>query len=400
MIGLVDCNNFFVSVERVFAPELRQRPVAVLSSNDGCIIARSNDIKPFIPMGAPLFQVQDVVDERGVVLRSSNFALYSDMSARVMATLRAWSPYVEVYSIDEAFLEVNALMDLQAMKRAVEADTGIPISIGVGETKTLAKAANYVAKRSEGICNLATMPLSGRDMCLMCVPVGEVWGVGKRLRKKFFAHGIKSAYELASMPHATYRQYNVTVQRMIDELRGIPAPETGIGPSKSMVSSRSFGEVISSKYLLAEALSTHAANLGRKLRRERLFAVEVGVMLSSGKRGVVLSRTVRLPEATAQTQELVRSANQLLDTIYRQGLLYKKAGVWVQDLRTEQQLRLGRREREQAAAVDALLDEAARRWGRNVVQLGSEGVKQPWLPRHELRSPRYTSQWAELPRVL
>lgn len=398
MIALVDCNNFFVSCERVFEPGLRDRPVAVLSSNDGCIIARSNDIKPYIPMGAPLFQVRGVIRRHGVVLKSSNFALYSDMSRRVMAVLERFASEMEVYSIDEAFLQWPKASDAYALREAVLRELGIPVSIGIASTRTLSKAAAKLAKYRGGIMDWSRAEKNEIDAWLQEVLLEDVWGVARRLSKKFHAHRMHTAYDLKTMPERSLRTHNVTVRRLVYELRGCPADSTPTAPSQSMVSSRSFGTAVCSKLELAQALSTHAAHLGRKLRREGLYAGSVTAFISVGQGGRAMSgaRTLTIP--MQGSYELIKVVQEILEGCYHPSVYYKKAGVMVNKLTSAQQLTLDSEESEftRAQAINQTMDTINARWGAGTVQLAAEGIEPRWRPRHALRSPRYTSEWNEL----
>lgn len=398
---MVDCNNFFVSCERVFVPELRYQPVAVLSSNDGCIIARSNDIKSEIPMGTPVFKVREVICRRRVRLRSSNFALYSDMSRRVMATLEGFSPQIETYSIDEAFLEWSKTADPHELREAVLRATGIPISIGVAPTRTLAKAASELAKYRGGVMDWSQTEEAALDAWLGQLPIEEVWGVARRLSREFRTHRLYTAYDLKTMPDRLLGRYSVTVRRMVGELRGQAADPPAATHSKSMVSSRSFKEAVKDQSVLGEALSTHAAHLGAKLRREGLRAGLVRAFITTGRGGNVLSGSRDFGVATQDSRQLIGAVRQILDSCYRSGLYYKKAGVMACRLTPLQQLEFGSKAATlaHAEALNQAVDAINARWGKGTAQFAAEGITSQWRPRHDLRSPRYTTEWSELKRV-
>ncbi len=401
MIALVDCNNFFVSVERVFDPSLRHKPVAVLSSNDGCIIARSNDIKPLIPMGVPVFKVRSILQQHGVVLKSSNFALYSDMSRRVMAVLKRFSPSVDVYSIDEAFLEFPRSMDPRELRMAVMRDVGIPVSIGVAATRTLAKAAATLAKHREGVLDFTGMGEAEINAHLSVLAIQDVWGIGRRLGDQFRFYRIRTAYDLKKISASLLDSCNTTVQKMVGELRGQPTPHEPVTHSKSMVSTRSFGKVVSNKSEIAESLSSHAAHIGIKLRREGLKTGLLGVFISTGKKGAIFSSRYQLPVATDDTRTLISIVHRLLPHVYTSRLHYKKSGVMAYQLTPVQQLALESEELElkHAEDINTVVDTVNKKWGTHSLHFAAEGVYQYWASKHELRSPRYTTEWSELRHV-
>lgn len=401
MVALIDCNNFFVSVERVFDPALTDTPVAVLSSNDGCIIARSDDIKPFIPMGIPVFKVGDILTQHSVVLKSSNFALYKDMSSRVMATLRQFSPRVDVYSIDEAFLEWPRHESPHRVRDIVLRDIGIPVSVGVAPTATLAKAAATLAKHGDGAVDFVGTREAEMDARLAELSVEKVWGVGKRLAAQFYCYRIHTARDLKHIPDSILRRYSVTVQKMVGELRGRPAVYGSPAYSQSMVSSRSFGRVVEDEPELAQALSSHAVEISTKLRREGLKAGMVRIFISTGARGRMYTAEERLPVASDDSRELIRLTHMLLPYIYHPRLSYKKAGVAVYHLSPEQQMSFDSREPafRRAEQLNRVFDTINARWGSRVLRFAAEGVGQPWQSKRDLRSPRYTTAWSELRRV-
>jgi DNA polymerase V len=254
--ALVDCNNFYVSCERVFRPDLQDKPVGVLSNNDGCFVARSSEVKELgIKMGTPLFKVQDLVDSHGITLFSSNYALYADMSSRVMSTLESFAPRMEVYSIDEAFLDFSGMREdlvsySQGIRKTVQRSTGIPVSVGIAPTKTLAKLANYAAKKwkkTQGVVDLSD-PVR-RDKLMQLTPVGEIWGIGSRTQQKLNALGIHTAYDLAiQSPQTIQQQFNITVSKTVMELNGVSCIELEpiSSDKQQIVCSRSFGKPLTS----------------------------------------------------------------------------------------------------------------------------------------------------------
>lgn len=399
MIALVDCNNFFVSVERVFEPSLSNRAVAVLSSNDGCIIARSNEVKALgIPMGAPVFKVQHLLDKHRVVLKSSNFPLYSDMSRRVMSVLERFSPSVDVYSIDEAFLDWPQRQEPRQLCDAVLREVGIPVTIGIASTHALAKAAAFLGKRGEGVMDWSRSSDQEVDVWLQRVPLDDVWGIGRQLHRKLQLHRIRTAYDLKHMPDELLRGYDVNLRRLVSQLRGQMIAHHEPAPSKSMVGTRSFGKVVSEKSELSQSLSHHAAHLGEKLRREGLYASSVTAFISTGQGGSSLTGERTLAEPTQGSRALIAAANQILEECFDPNLHYKKAGVMVYGLRQLQQLTLTGSEGviAQDERIGGLMDEVNAKWGGQTIKFGAEGIGASWRPRHELRSPRYTTEWSEL----
>ncbi|MEX2452859.1 MAG: Y-family DNA polymerase [Candidatus Saccharimonadales bacterium] len=408
MIALVDCNNFFVSCERVFDPGLVSRPVAVLSSNDGCIVARSNEVKDLgVTMGAPAFKYKELLVRHRVVLKSSNFALYSDMSRRVMATLREYTPEVEIYSVDEAFLplagEQGYLEWAQELRDKVGRDTGIPVSVGVASTRTLAKAAATLSKRRSGVLSFADLSESEVDDYLRDLPVGDVWGIGRKLNRTLQAYQVRTAYGLRELPEGVLSQLSVSVRRTVQELRGEAAAAHKAARPKSMVSTRSFSSPIVELAEVREALSSHAATLAAKLRREDMTTRTLSAFIATGAYEGYRKASLNLAIPTSSTSELVRAAGELAEQVYRSGLRYKKAGVMAYELVPieARQLALDSALDEIKAGekIDSALDTINRRWGPHALQVAAEGWNQSWQPRHALRSPRYTTEWDELKLV-
>ena len=402
MIALVDCNNFFVSVERVFEPGLSELPVAVLSSNDGCIIARSNEVKELgVPMGVPVFKVRDLLDEHGVVLKSSNFPLYSDMSRRVMSVLERFSPDVDIYSIDEAFLDWPVGQNPEELRQSVLREVGIPVTVGVAMSRPLAKAAGSLGKRLGGIMDWSQSSEEEVDAWLSLISIEDVWGIGRKLQQKMKLYRIYTAYDLKYISDGLLKKQDVTFRRLVAQLRGQKTPPQEVAPSKSMVSTRSFGKVVSDKSELSQSLSYHAAHLGEKLRREGLYASSVAAFISTGTRGIDLGREHTLAEPTQGSRTLVRAVNHILNECFDVNLHYKKAGVMVYGLRPRQQLSFGGNEIDSIKdrQTSELLDKVNARWGASSLKLASEGINSNWKPRHELRSPRYTTEWSEIKEV-
>lgn len=351
-IALVDCNNFYASCERLFAPRLRNQPVVVLSNNDGVIVARSNEAKMLgIPMGVPLFKVRDTLDKYRVAVFSSNYALYGDLSRRVMDTLRQFTPEVEVYSIDEAFLNLTGLehRDLQqyaqTIRQTVGQWTGIPVSIGIGPTKTLAKVANHLAKQNptrQGVLNLNAF--DDMTLILESVPVQEVWGIGRRWSDKLRQMGIYSARQLRDADlNLMKKHFNVVLARTIEELRGKSCIELDDEqPDKQqIISSRSFGERLEHIEDLQQAITHFTSRAAEKLRRQQSVAQAITVYIRTSpfnerEPHYEASKTAALIQPTDNTGELIQLAHKLLSTMYRSGYRYQKAGIMLSRITSRQ----------------------------------------------------------------
>ncbi|ARA94519.1 hypothetical protein AWN76_016035 [Rhodothermaceae bacterium RA] len=409
--ALVDCNNFYVSCERVFDPGLEGCPVVVLSNNDGCIIARSNEAKALgLPMGAPVFRYRRVIRQHGVAVFSSNYALYGDMSQRVMSTLQAAVPEVEAYSIDEAFLHLAPALRTPAFARDLRERvwrwTGIPTSIGLGPTKTLAKIANRFAKRHapHGVCCLTAR---NADALLARVPVEDVWGIGPRYAARLQAHGLRTARDLRDADDRWIRQHLTVVGlRTVWELRGrscLPLEQVR-PPRKAILCSRSFGTPQRDLAGIREAVTAFAARVGEKLRRQGSVAAVVSVFLTTKDHGPGPSysnrATTTLSIPTSYTPDLIRAAHAGLERIYRPGFAYRKAGVMVTGIQPapdrQGDLFAAPPAPEQSALMDTI-DAINRRWGRGTLCFGASGLDRPWQMNQQRRSPRFTTRWNELP---
>jgi DNA polymerase V len=413
VVALVDCENFYVSCERVFDPSLRDVPVVVLSNNDGCVIARSQAVKEAgVPMGAPYFKWAEPLDAMDAVVRSSNYALYGDMSRRVMQELEAEALRLERYSIDEAFLTLPAL-DRGALRRQarrlqqrVRRRQGVPIRVGIGPTKTLAKVADERAKGGDGryVCP------SGDALAavLRSVPVGEIWGIGPAYSARLTEHDVTTAEALRQCPDPWIRRHlSVVGLRIATELRGTPclALEDAPAPRKSMIRSRSFSDRLYAQGALREAVAKHAQRAAEKLRAEDLVAGRIGVFVTTKDFGdpphYSNAAATALRPATHHTPALIEAAGALLRAVYREGPAYKKAGVQLQALRPasarQGHLFAGRDAEDDAlmAAVDGL----NREMGRGTVGFAAAGVagQRDWTMKRERRSPHYTTRWDDLP---
>jgi len=410
MYFLIDANQFFVSCEQVFAPRLLSKPVVVLSNNDGIVVARSKEAKALgIPMGAPAYQCQEIFKRHAVALLSSNYALYADMSQRIMQVLETFSNDLEVYSIDEAFIwsqESNPLSFAENIQKKVFRWTGIRVSIGIAKTKTLAKIACELGKaKKEGIFLLDGKEVV--DETLNKLPVEEIWGVGKRLKEQLNALRIFTARDLAEAePHWLKKQFSVVLLRTALELQGISCLklEESAETQASIVRSRSFGKPVTTIEDLKEALAMHAAKAALKLRKQQGLAHIVSVFLMTsrfGKEPCAASLSQGLPAPTSYTPHLIAKAHELLTSLYRPGPIYKKVGIILSEIRPkyatqgdfweiplEQQAKHGR--------AMKVVDEIQRTFGNKALRFAAEGLSQPWAMRQESRSPHYTTSWKEL----
>ena len=414
-IALVDVNNFYASCERLFRPDLLGRPIVVLSNNDGCVVARSAEAKKMgIKMGSPYFKLQRQFERAGGICFSSNYALYADLSQRVMITLESMVPAIEVYSIDEAFIELGSLwagdfVDFGHQIRAtIQQYTGLTVGVGIGPTKTLAKLANYAAKKWPATSGVVDIRDEVRRARLMAItPIEEVWGIGRALNKQLQAEGLVTVADLIAVPPKQIRQrYGVVMERVLQELRGIPCSELQIStPAKQqIVSSRSFGERITDQTSMRQALSAFMERAAEKLRKERMRCQHVSIFFRtspfSGDEPYYGNQlSAKLPRPTDDTRELLHHVTSLLPHIWRDGFRYQKGGVILGSFTP--------RDHHQADLFDnsdsidhrlmAVIDEINHR-GLGHVGFASKGVdKSEWMMKREHLSPRYTTSWTDLP---
>lgn len=420
IFALVDCNNFYVSCERLFRPDLRNRAVVVLSNNDGCVISRSQEAKDLgIPMGAPAFKHMTFFHNHYVEVFSSNYALYGDISQRVASTLCNISPELEAYSIDESFLEfplqqLNRLNELgQHICRLVLQWTGIPVSVGFGPTKTLAKVANRFAKKEPatgGIFSLCAHP--DADGLLDKIPVTDVWGIGRRHGRRLIGRGVTSARAFRDLPDLWIKKnMSVTGLHTALELRGIPCftLENRPTPKKTITTSRSFGKPVSTMSDLEESVAAYTSRAAEKLREQKSLAGGIAVYLTTNRHNNLPqysnSRTHMFPVATDYTPRLITSALSCIRSIYKDGFQYKKTAVTLVEIckkynRQCNLLELDNQEiRKKQDTLMKLLDTANRRFGRRTLNYGSEGLEQSWKMNRNFKSPSYTTCWDELPEI-
>jgi len=414
--ALVDCNNFYASCERVFNPRLAGRPLVILSNNDGCVIARSEEAKRLgIPMGAPAHGHRTVFAAHGVAVLSSNYALYGDMSARVMETLRPNVPAMEVYSIDEAFLALDGGQgaDFARWLRArVRQWTGIPVSIGIGPTKTLAKIANRMAKKTPELGGVLDIGIARDiDELLERVPCGDIWGIAARLAQRLAAGGIRTARDLKHAETAWIRKtLGVVGERIHRELQGVSclALEEIPPPKKGIASAKSFGKPVTDLRELEEALSTYTARAAEKLRAGGLLAGHLHVFLATNPFAPNQPQhhagaQTALARPTHHTPDLIATALRLLRGIYREGHRYKKTGIFLTELIAGEDRQPDLFEDacggERRRRIDSVVDSLNRRLGRNAIRYAAMGTDPKWAMRQENRSKKFTTRWDELPEA-
>lgn len=420
LIALVDCNNFYVSCERVFRPDLIGKPVAVLSNNDGCLVARSQEVKDLgIKMGVPLFQVQHMVNQHNIQLFSSNYSLYADMSARVMSSLETFSPSVEVYSIDEAFLDLTGVYPClndpiaygHRIRKTVFRATGIPVCVGMGPTKTLAKLANFAAKKWKkvgGVLDLSN-PVR-REKLMRIVPVGEVWGIGSRTTAKLNQIGIHTAWDLAVQPSQRIQsQFNIVVARTVLELKGIPCLELEemSANKQQIVCSRSFSRRLTQRHELSAALAEFCSRAAEKLRKQHSVTGCLTVFIRTNpfnpqEPQYQRSASIKLNTATQDTRTIIASANRLLTEIFKSGYGYHKGGIQLSDIQPEStpsQIELfdffDHGLPTENRALMKVVDQINRRFPK-AISIATTGFDKSWQPKTERISQRYTTHWNEL----
>ena len=417
-IALIDVNNFYVSCERVFNPKLANKPVVVLSNNDGCAVARSNEVKALgVTMGAPWFKLKDLAKQHGIIALSSNYALYADMSNRVMSILRDFSPNQEVYSIDESFLDLTDFKHKnlneygQAMRSRILQWTGLPVCVGIGATKTLSKLANHCAKKRkefDSVCNFNTMPTNDLDGLLSQIDVGEIWGVGRKLAPKLQALGFNTVLDLKlANPERLRQQFSVVMEKTIRELNGTVCIEMEeiSPPKKQILNSRSFGYPVSDYNSLAQSITLYMSSAAAKLRKQQSFAGSVHVFITTSPHKPNESyysnaTTISLPSPTSDSRQLVNIALWGLKQIYKPNHNYAKAGVMLGELVPAQGVQTDLFSQATAspksAALMSAMDSINKKMGKESIKLASEGITRPWKMKQDSKSPSYTSKWDEL----
>lgn len=417
VFALVDCNNFYVSCERVFNPKLAHVPVMVLSNNDGCVVARSNEVKALgVKMGGPVFKVKDLIEKHNIQVFSSNYTLYADMSKRVMETLRKFAPDIEIYSIDEAFLSLASLglNDYKSfgekIRQTVLKWTGIPVSVGIAGTKVLTKAANEIAKKHSGVVDLINCSEREIDSSLSQLDVSDVWGVGHKYTKLLRSNNIYTAKDLKYADTKWIRKrMTVMGERCVFELRGVSCFDFDRipKPKKGICSSKSFGIPVETKHDLNESISSYVSRAAEKLRGQGSYAniLVVYIMTNRFKKNEQQysnSAHIKLIEPTSSTIDLTRAALCGLNQIYKPGYRYKKAGVLLEGIQPSTHIQrnllcsFDRLKKQQDNRLMKTIDLINKKWGRDSVKLAAQGMKQVWKMKRSRLSPRYTTNWNEL----
>ncbi|MFT3825821.1 MAG: Y-family DNA polymerase [Chitinophagaceae bacterium] len=424
MKAIVDCNSFYCSCERLFRPDLKDKPVVVLSNNDGCIISRSDEARALgVPMGEPFFLAQHLIQKHDIAVFSSNYHLYGDMSWRVMETLRQLLPennrHVEVYSVDEAFIDLSHVPPEEIhstalqIRKVVEQWTGISVSIGVAPTKTLAKLANHIAKKNKKATNCVHVLATREEQvaAMRATRIDDVWGVGRAYAKKLVNMGITSAWELSMMSRewAHHNMGGVTGIRLIKELNGEPCidMEAPLTSKKMIATTRMFGNPVTDINAIKEAIATYTSRAAEKLRRQHSAARVVSIFIVTSeqdhqltfKRGGTISTYTTLPAATSITQELIKPAVQMVDALYKKGISYKKAGVMlsgiVPDASIQGNLFVPASENNNRLLMD-MMDNINFSMRDDVLKFAASGTARNWKMRQNMRSLRHTTRWEEL----
>lgn len=421
VFALVDCNNFYASCEKLFDPKLASKPVVVLSNNDGCVVARSAEVKALgIPMGVPWFKIQKEAKQYGIVAFSSNYALYADMSNRVVKVLGQFTPNLEVYSIDESFLDLSGFnRDLveygQEIRLRIQQWLGLAVCVGIAPSKTLAKLANHCAKKglagSGGLCDFTTMTESQLSQLFAGIEVGEVWGVGRKIEARLADIGITTVLQLREAdPDLIRSKFSVVLERTVRELRGVSCLdlEEVVPDKQQIMCSRSFGQYVYDRDQLEEVVVSYVARAAEKLRKQASLAGALMVFIRTNpfnpkEPQYQRSMTIPLPEATADTRVLVMWALKGLKRIYRPGFAYQKAGVMLSELRPKAMAQVSLfadLEDDRGQRLMATLDVINQRWGRGTLRSAAEGMEKPWQMKRQRLSPSYTTDWDGLPMVI
>ncbi len=420
VFALCDVNSFYASCETVFRPDLRGRPVVVLSNNDGCVISRSAEAKPFVKMGEPYFKQKDIFRHHGVVCFSSNYELYADMSNRVMTTLEEMSPRCEKYSIDEVFCDLTGVRNCRVLtefghklRATVRQRTHLTVGVGIAQTKTLAKLANHAAKRWQqqtgGVVDLSNAERQRKLMAAL--PVEEVWGVGRRIAKRLETMGIRTVLQLADTDIRFIRKhFNVVLERTVRELRGEPCLELEeFAPVKQeIICSRSFGHRITEYEEMRQAICSYASRAAEKLRQEHQYCRFISVFVKTSpfapdERYYANNASVTLLTPTQDSRDIIAAATRCLDAIWQSGCRYQKAGVMLGDFYSQGVAQLNlfdeNAPRKNSQKLMEVLDRLNAEDGRGTLYFAGQGIQQPWQMKREMLSPRYTTRYSDLPTV-
>ena len=420
MFALVDVNSFYASCETVFRPDLKGRPVVVLSNNDGCVIARSAEAKPFVKMGGPYFKQKDQFRRQGVICFSSNYELYADMSNRVMTTLEELSPRCEIYSIDEAFCDLTGVRNCRDLtdfgreiRETVLRRTHLTVGVGIAQTKTLAKLANHAAKKWQrqtgGVVDLSNIEKQRKLMAAL--PVDEVWGVGRRISKKLDTMGIKTVLQLADTDIRFIRKhFNVVLERTVRELRGEPCLglEEFAPVKQEIVCSRSFGGRITEYHEMRQAICSYASRAAEKLRGEHQYCRFISAFVKTSPFALNEpyygnSASVKLLTPTQDSRDIIAAATRCLDAVWKDGYRYQKAGVMLGDFYSQGVAQLNlfddNAPRQNSEKLMEVLDHLNAKNGRGALYFAGQGIQTAWQMKREMLSPRYTTRYSDLLRV-
>ncbi|KAB8155484.1 Y-family DNA polymerase [Raoultella ornithinolytica] len=420
MFALCDVNSFYASCETVFRPDLKGRPVVVLSNNDGCVIARSAEAKPFVKMGEPYFKQKDQFRQQGVICFSSNYELYADMSNRVMTTLEELSPRCEIYSIDEAFCDLTGVRNCRDLtdfgreiRETVLRRTHLTVGVGIAQTKTLAKLANHAAKKWQrqtgGVVDLSNIEKQRKLMAALSVD--EVWGVGRRISKKLEAMGIKTVLQLADTDIRFIRKhFNVVLERTVRELRGEPCLglEEFAPVKQEIVCSRSFGGRITEYHEMRQAICSYASRAAEKLRGEHQYCRFISAFVKTSPFALNEpyygnSASVKLLTPTQDSRDVIAAATRCLDAIWKDGHRYQKAGVMLGDFYSQGVAQLNlfddNAPRQNSEKLMEVLDHLNAKNGRGALYFAGQGIQTAWQMKREMLSPRYTTRYSDLLRV-
>jgi len=416
MYALIDCNNFYASCERLFRPDLRNKAVVVLSNNDGCAIARSNEAKALgIKMGDPYFQIKEFCKENNIHIFSSNYTLYGDLSSRVMGVIEQSCPDIEVYSIDEAFIDMKTVAKelrepfCQDLQKRILKEVGIPTSIGIGSTKTLAKLANHIAKKK---LKTPVFSIDKDSFWLEKIDIRDVWGIGAKLNERLNAQGIYNARELAKQnPHLIKSRYNVILMRTVMELQGasclgLDDPE----PKQSIFCAKSFGDMQSELSVIEEALSSYVAKVCEKMRKQNCKAMRIQVFLMSNRfrrdlRQYSNRMDYQFIHPTNDVRVITGIAKSCLNKIFRKGIYYKKVGFGVLEMMDAHQSQgdlfspMDTSKTERSSKLMKTLDSINKRFGDNTLHVAACGFDRKWALKSDLCSPAYTTRWSDIPIV-
>lgn len=421
VFALIDCNNFFVSCLRLFQPDLEDKPVVALSSNDGCVVARSNEAKALgVPMGAPAFKWRSFFEQNQVIQMSGNFELYGDISKRITSLLTSITPHIEIYSVDESFLDLSELKITnytewaREVRRLIKQLTGIPVSIGIAPSKTLAKLASERAKKTpklNNVLDLLSLSAEGQALYLQQTPVQDVWGVGWRLAPRLMAEGVATAYDLAKMrPQYAQKLMGINGRQLVTELGGTscyPLQKVYKLP-KSIAVTRTFGEDTNQFYVIESALTSFATKAAFRLRASSQLTRRLGFFMTTSrhKPGYVSSSAEFIFQTpTNDSAQIIKAALKIANDNFRSGREYHRAGVWLYDLVPEDSLQIDllnkdmpKTHNQELSRMQAL-DSINKRYGRHTAYYASEDLGNAWQPRHQIKTPRYTTRWDELPKI-